>query len=162
MNATEQQNKIGFQLKLWKGQFPLVWMAPLNSILISMYSESDLSLHMSLQGFSTHTMEQIRSAVNGNGEFWVCTDGINLLGYLLGGMSKDINNELTYVVRQAWVSTLIRRTPIVKQMLGSILMNAKANFCKHVVLSAARNEKAYLRWLGKGWNRYVTLLRGEL
>lgn len=162
MKTLEKDPTTSFQLKLWKGPFPLTWIAPLQSILISMYQESNIAPHMSLQGFTTHTMEQIIAATNGNGEFWICTDGINLLGYLLGGINKDINNEPTYVVRQAWVSPSIRRQPIVKGMLNSILLNAKSNFCKHVVIAAARSEKAYLRWLGKGWNRYITLLRGEL
>ena len=162
MNTLNKEQKTEFQLRLWKGPFPVLWIPKLNSILLSMYMESGMTTQMSVGGYSTHTMEQIIAACNGQGEFWICSEGSELFGFLLGNVCKDVNNEPTYVIRQAWVSPSIRRTPIVKQMLSSILLNAKSNFCKHVLLVSSRNEKAYLRWLGHGWKRFTTVLKGEL
>lgn len=158
----EKPVELDVTMRLWRGAFPLLWIEQLKDILAQMYWESTLDQHMQLDGFVAHTMDQIVAACIGNGELWVCSDGTNLLGYMLGALTKDINNEMTYVVRQGWVHQSLRRSPKVKEMLRTILLNAKQNFCRHVVIVTSRNPDVYLRWLGKGWARLSTALRGTL
>jgi hypothetical protein len=158
--ALETEKKVDVQLRQWKGPFPLIWIDQLKAILEEMYTESLMEDHSTKEGFITYTMNQITLACSGQGELWICTDGKDLLGYLLS--VRDFGIMTTYIVKQAWVHKSIRRTPKVKEMLSSILLNAKSNFCQRALIVATRNEKAYLRWLGKDWSKYTTTLKGEL
>jgi hypothetical protein len=160
MQTVEKEIKMEVQLKLWKGPFPLIWIDRLKIILEQMYVESMMDDHSTKEGFITYTMNQITLACSGQGELWICTDGKDLLGYLLG--VRDFGIMTTYIIKQGWVHKSIRRTAKVKEMLSSILLNAKANFCQRALIIATRNEKAYLRWLGNSWSKYTTTLKGEL
>lgn len=159
---TVSPKKIVFSLKLWRGPFYFHLIDSLKETIRSMYLESHVDFYMTEKGYMDHTWDQIMSAAMGQGEVWIALQDGKVVGWLLGGYNKDVDNEPTYVIKQAWVSPLIRRTPRVKEMLSQVLMNAKSNFSKHVLIVSSRNTRAYLRWLGKGWVPVTTIIKGDI
>lgn len=159
---TTEKGTNKLDLRLWRGPFYYQLIENLKETIRSMYYESHVDLYMSEKGYVDHTWDQMMAAALGQGEFWVEFQEGKVAGWLLGAYSKEFDNEPTYVIKQAWVDPLLRRTPRVKEMLAQILMNAKSNFAKHVLIVSSRNTKAYLRWLGKGWVPVTTIIKGEL
>lgn len=149
-------------LRLWRGTMPIPLVQELRKAVYSMFTESHSDVSLTQKGFVDHSWNQIVSAAAGQGELWVSQKDGHLVGYLIAGYNNDVDNEPTYVIRQAWVHESLRRTPEVKIMLRRILGNAKSNFAQHVLIISSRHEKAYLRWLGRGWSHYVSILRSEL
>lgn len=158
----ETTKRVAFALKLWRGPFPIHLVDNLRETVRQMYHQSHVDLYMSEKGYVDHTWEEMLGAVSGQGELWIALQDGKVVGFLLGGYNKEVENEPTYVIKQAWVDPLLRRTSRVKEMLAQVLMNAKSNFCKHVLIVSSRNTRAYLRWLGKGWMPVSTILKGEL
>src|SRR6267142_4872160 len=150
MIDTKTKPRISFSLKLWRGSFPVHLVDNLKDTIQQMYRQSHVDFYMTEKGFSDHTWETMISAIAGQGELWIALQDGKVVGWLLSGYSKEIDNEPTFVIRQAWVDPVIRRTPRVKEMLGTILFNAKSNLAKHVLIVSSRSTRAYLRWLGKG------------
>lgn len=144
------------------GQMPCAVIDSLKVAIRSMYVDSHVDFIYTEKGYVDHTWEMITLACSGSGELWLATLGQEIVGFLLAAYSKEVDNEPTFVIRQAWVSQKIRRNPAVKQMLGRILSNAKMNFAKHVLIVSSRNPNAYIRWLGKGWKKITTVIKGDL
>jgi hypothetical protein len=151
-----------YVVKIWRGAMPLPMIDQFRSILVLMYHEAGIDGYMSEKGYTDHAWDQIAAACNGVGELWVAMEGGKLLGFLLAGYNKDVDNAATYVLKQAWVEPSMRRTRKVKHCLATILTHAKSNFCRHVLLIASRNPRAYMRWLGRGWHQVTTVLKGDL
>lgn len=164
MNQTKNQTekKPAFALKLWRGPFPVHLIGSLKDAIRSMYRDSRVDLYMTEKGYVDHTWESLMAAVMGNGELWIALQDGKVVGFLLSGYSKEVDNEPTFIIRQAWIDPILRRTPKVKEMLTAILLNAKSNFSKHVLIVSSRSTKAYLRWLGKGWSPVSTIIKGAL
>lgn len=154
--------KPAFAYKLWRGPFPYHLVDDFRQAIRTMYYESHVDLYMSEKGYVDHTWEQIMAAASGNGELWIAFQDGKVVGFLLAGYSKEVDNEPTFIIRQGWVDPMLRRTPRVKEMLGGILYNAKSNFAKHVLIVSSRNPRAYIRWLGSGWSQTSTILKGAL
>lgn len=163
MNATSNKTERStFSLKIWRGSMPIQLIDSLRKAVRSMWEDSRVDLFLSEKGYTDHTWESMMGAAGGSGELWLAIEGGRVLGFLLAGYSKEVDNEPTFVIKQAWVDPEIRRTDKVKSMLTAILLNAKSNFAKHVLIVSSRNTKAYLRWLGKGWIPVTTILKGDL
>jgi hypothetical protein len=159
---TEPIPKTVFSLKLWRGPFYFHLIDNLKETIRTMYQESHVDFYMTEKGYVDHTWESMMASAMGNGELWIAIQDGKVVGWLIGCYSKEVDNEPTYTIRQAWVDPLLRRTPKVKEMLTQILMNAKSNFSKHVLIVSSRNTKSYLRWLGKGWIPVTTIIKGDL
>lgn len=159
---TATEKKSAFALRLWRGPFPSHLIYSLRLALHNMYRDSHCDLYLTEKGYTDHTWESIVAATGGSGEFWVALQDGEVVGFLLAGYSKEIENEPTFIIKQAWVDPVLRRTPKVKEMLGTILHNAKSNFARHVLIVSSRNTRAYLRWLGMGWIPVSTILKGDL
>lgn len=162
ITETETKSKTAFSLKLWRGPFYPHMIDQLLETLLAMYLESHVDFYMTEKGYVDHTWEAMMAAVAGNGELWIAMQDGRVLGWLLSSYSKEVDNQPTFIIRQAWVDSTLRRTPRVKEMFGQILMNAKSNFARHVLIVSSRNTKAYLRWLGKGWVPVTTIIKGDL
>lgn len=115
-------------------------------------------------GFYNQTINAMYAAVyRGNGDLWLGYDENGcLLAYVMGHVTTDIDNRLTYWLGQAWVSPTIRGNSTVKEWWQKIRAQAKEYMCKHIVIVSARNNEAYCRWLGKGWHEYATLLKEDI
>lgn len=151
-----------FALRLWRGPFPVHLVDELRICLKEMYTDSYVNYYLTEKGYIDHTMESVISAFNGNGECWIALQDGKVVGFLLAGYSKEVDNEMTFIIKQAWVHPILRRTPRVKEMLRTITLNAKSLLARHVLIVSSRNPRAYLRWLGKGWQPVSTILKGEL
>lgn len=115
-------------------------------------------------GVFNQTIESIASAtfMRGTNDFWMADDGENILGYLLAGVVKDIDNQFCYWVHQAWVAPEMRGTPDVKRWWASVREVAKAKFCRHLVIVSSRNPQAYSRFLGHDLKEYAVLMMENL
>lgn len=164
MNVTKQETskKVAFSLRLWRGQFPSHLVDNFQFTIRRMYRESYADGYLTEKGYIDHTWEQIMAGMGGNGECWIALQDGKVVGWLLAAYSKEVDNEPTFIIRQAWVDPILRRTGRVKEMLGTILFNAKSNLAKHVLIVSSRNPRAYMRWLGKGWQPVSTILKGDL
>lgn len=162
LSKTSTVKKPAFALRLWRGPFPQHLVASLEEAVRAMHKDSYVDSYMTEKGFVDHTWEGIMAAFGGQSECWVALQDGKVVGFLLAAYSKEIDNEPTFIIKQAWVHPIIRRTPRVKEMLGTILYNAKANLAKHVLIVSSRNPRSYLRWLGKGWSPISTVLKGDL
>lgn len=117
-------------------------------------------------GMFNQTIESIAQATmfsaNNAQHFWLADNGSEVLAYALAHISKDIDNKLTYTISQAWASPQLRGKKIIKVWWQKVRSEAKRNMCKHIMLPASRHVKPYLRFLGKDYHEYVTLLKEDL
>jgi hypothetical protein len=146
----------------WQGPLPLNLVDQLKAAILAMYKESHVDLYMSEKGFVDGTWTVVMESSRGNGELWLGVEGDTLFAFGLCGYSKEVDNEPTFVIKQAWADYSIRRTPRVKEIFSTVLAHAKSHFCKHVLIVSSRSTKAYLRWLPKGWRPVSTILKGDL
>ena len=115
------------------------------------------------EGFYLQTLETIGNAIFKNlGDFWLIYEGSKACGYAIGSITRDIDNKLTYWGTQAYADPKIRHSPIVKEVWHSIRQYAKEHGCKHFAIISSRSTKAYLRYLGKQWHEYATILKEDI
>jgi hypothetical protein len=141
-------------------------LPPLNDLAIERAVKAfteEVDVKGNVVGFFKQTMAGIHAAVfEERGDFWLSTENGEVLGYLMGRMAFDVDNELTYWLSQAWIAPQLRRTPIVKQWFEQIRAHAKTSGCKHIIVVSGRGADAYCRFLGKGWHTYATLLKEDI
>ncbi len=140
----------------------------MESVVKDFCQESDKEYHScnDLNGLFQQTMENIGNVVINrptNQFIWIDAD-INgkILAYVLTHISKDIDNKLCYYMTQAWLHPSLRNTGYSKQAIELLRQHAKQKWCKHIVVVSSRNTKAYLRFLGKQWHVYTTLLKEDI
>ena len=117
------------------------------------------------QGLYNQTLESMAGILmfNQDGrQLWMADHEGEVFSYAMAHVSKDVDNKLCYWITQAWVSPKCRRHPVVKAWYEQLRAEAKKLFCKHIILPSSRNEKAYIRFLGKKYHKYVTLLKEDI
>lgn len=116
------------------------------------------------EGFFRQTLQAIAAAsyLGQGGELWLGMSHGKLVTYILAHIGNDYDGRLAYTVTQAWVRKDQRGQKWVKWAWEKVRSRAKDCFCKHfVVLSSRGNDKAYCRFLGKGFNFYASILKEE-
>lgn len=116
-------------------------------------------------GLYTQTLEGIAAATyfkTPGRFFWLAWHEGKVLAYCLSSVSRDVDNELTYHLEQAWVAKNVRSHPIVKQWYQKFRAHAKQLLCSHITVVSCRNTEAYLRFLGAGWHQYLTILKEDI
>ncbi len=114
--------------------------------------------HQTIEGIAAATvfkMDQSR-------QFWVADEEGEVMAYALTHVSKDVDNSLCFWMTQAWVHPILRGSKQVKGWLQLLRAEAKKNLCKHIIIPSSRENRAYCRFLGKGWKPYVTLLKEDI
>lgn len=117
-----------------------------------------------LGGFYQHTLQSIASAsiLNQGGDLWLGIKDGELYTYILAHIGQDVDHRLAYIVTQAWVREDQRGKPWVKWAWEKVRQRAKDSFCGHLmVISSRGNDKAYCRFLGKGFRPYASILKEE-
>lgn len=112
---------------------------------------------MTLEGMLNATLLEHK-----NNTLWLAEEGGEVKCYVLTTFVKDVDNSLCCSITQAWVSKELRRDPIIKQWREQLYEYAKKHFCKHILIPSSRSEKAYLRWLGPNFHKYLTILKSDL
>lgn len=128
---------------------------------------AETNIQANREGLYNQTIESIAGATflkpaGGGGQFWLVEERDECLGYVLGSISKDVDNRLCYWISQAWLHPKYRGTGIVKEYWSSIKAHAKACFCKHIVVVSGRGDKVYQRFLGKGFHLYANLIKEDI
>lgn len=116
------------------------------------------------QGFYNQTLQAIAGAsyLGQGGELWLGTLNGNLVIYLLGHVGSDYDGRLSYTVTQAWVRKDQRGQKWVKWAWEQVRQRAKDCLCSHFAIFSSRgNDKAYCRFLGKGFHFYCSILKQE-
>ena len=115
-------------------------------------------------GLYNQTLEAIAGStiLNHGGDFWLGTDSNGVCAYALCRIVKDIDNRLTYWCAQSWMRSDIRGLKWYRFGMDKIRQRAKECFCSHLVIVSSRNADAYLRFLGKSWSLYASLLKFDL
>lgn len=93
---------------------------------------------------------------------WLAENDGEVIAWVLCHVSKDVDNQLCYWMTDAWVDKSTRSHPIVKQWYQLLREDAKRLMCKHILIPSSRNTKAYLRYLGKGWHKYLEILKEDI
>jgi hypothetical protein len=118
------------------------------------------------QGLYSQTLENIAACLMNKGDdsrhFWLAWDGDEVAAYVLCSISRDVDNRLCYWMTQCWVNPKLRRQACVKEWFQLLREEAKRKLCKHIIIPASRNSKAYLRFLGQGWHEYTRLLKEDI
>lgn len=118
-----------------------------------------------IQGFYHQTLKGIANAsyLNQGGDLWLGMLDGQLVTYILAHVGQDIDHKLTYTVSQAWVRKDQRGKPWVKWAWEKVRQRAKDCLCGHfMVISSRGNDKAYCRFLGKGFHYYASILKEEI
>lgn len=119
----------------------------------------------SKEGLYQQTLEGIAQTLffNQDGrQVWMVVHNGEILTYVLTHVSKDVDNQLCYWITQAWVDKRVRGHKIVKIWRDQLRAEAKRLLCKHIIIPSSRNEKAYFRFLGGNFHKYVTLLKEDI
>lgn len=117
------------------------------------------------EGFFRQTLQAIANASYGGGagDLWLGFMSGRLVTYILAHVTNDIDGRLDYFVSQAWVRNDQRGKPWVKEAWQKVRQRAKDCFCKHFSISSSRgNDDVYCRFLGKGFHKYISVLKEEL
>jgi predicted N-acetyltransferase YhbS len=116
------------------------------------------------KGFYQQTLNVIADSIinNGTRQFWLATHESEVITYVLTHVSIDVDNTKCFWITQAWVNPKARGHKIIKIWRDKLFEEAKKLGCKHVLVPSSRGEKAYCRFLGEGWHKYVTLLKKDL
>ena len=126
-------------------------------------SATDIDIKGERDGFIVQTVAGIiRACTKDEGDFWALMEGDDLLGYVLGRLTVEVDNKLTYWLAQAWVDKRARGKKGVKAAWQQIRAYAKARGCKHIVVVSSRGTDAYCRFLGRGWHEYARLLKEDI
>lgn len=123
------------------------------------------SVPVNSDGLFNQIIENIASVVTFRvpGRYlWLAEEDGEVIAWALTHISKDVDNSLCYWQTDAWVAKQWRGRPEVKEWNKKLEEDAKANFCKHIIIPSSRNSKAYCRFLGEGWHPYVVLLKKDL
>ena len=116
-------------------------------------------------GLYNQTLECIAQAVlfkQDGRQFWMAEHDGEVYAYALAHVSKDVDNCLCYWITQAWVHPQVRHHKIVKIWRDQLIEQAKKCMCKHILIPSSRSTRAYLRFLGHGFHKYVELLKADL
>lgn len=121
--------------------------------------------HSDPKGLYQQTLEGIAQSVlfhvDGR-QFWMAEYEGEVMAYAMTHISKDVDNQLCYWMTQAWVHPQIRHHKIVKIWKDQLIAEGKRLMCRHIIVPSSRGMKGYLRFLGKGWHKYVELLKINL
>lgn len=157
--------------KITSPQFEVVKTIPegmskqIEEAVVDFIKTSHVPEGVDLRGFYHQTLEAIANAsyLNGGGELWLGILDGELVTYILARICKDFDHRMTYQVSQAWVRKDQRGKPWVKEAWNKVRARAKSCFCYHFsVISSRGNDKAYCRFLGKGFRFYASILKEEL
>jgi len=126
-----------------------------------------LDVPLNKDGLFNQIIENIASIIlfktNPTGQFWIeIDDKGEVVTWALAHMAKDVDNTLCFIATDAWVRKDFRFKPEVKKWFEELRKEAKRNMCKHFIIPSSRNTKAYCRFLGGGFHKYVTLLKEDL
>ena len=115
-------------------------------------------------GFYAQTLNVIAEAIvnNGDRQFWMSAHDNEVINYALAHVSIDVDNNKCFWITQAYVNPKARGHKIVKIWRDKLIEEAKKQGCKHIIIPSSRGEKAYCRFLGEGWHKYVTLLKKDI
>lgn len=115
-------------------------------------------------GFYQQTLQTIAGStvLGGTGDFWLGVDDRGVWGYAICRVVQDIDNRLTYWCSQSWMRPDMRGRKWYAYGMEKIKARARACFCAHLVIVSSRNADAYLRFLGKNWTTYATLLKEDI
>lgn len=118
------------------------------------------------RGLYQQTVENIAAAtvfkIDNSRQFWLADEEGEVMAYALTHVSKDVDNSLCFWMTQAWVHPILRGSKQVKGWIQLFRAEAKKNLCKHIIIPSSRENRAYCRFLGKGWKPYVTLLKEDI
>jgi hypothetical protein len=141
-------------------------MAPQIEMAVRDFIESShLPDGVDREGFFRQTLQAIAAAsyLNQGGELWLGFMGGRLVTYILAHVGNDYDGRLAMTVTQAWVRKDQRGQSWVKEAWEKVRQRAKDCLCKHFsVLSSRGNDKAYCRFLGKGFHFYASILKEEI
>lgn len=118
-----------------------------------------------LDGFYQQTLQSIasRTVLGGAGDLWLGILNGELHTYIIATLQPDFDGKLSYTVLQAWVRKDQRGKPWVKKAWNTVRQRAKESFASHfAVLSTRGKDKAYCRFLGKGFHPYASVLKEEI
>ena len=122
--------------------------------------------NVNIEGMYDQTLKSIAQSIifdtSEKQQFWMADDGTDVMAYYLAHICIDVDDQLTYTISQAWVYPSLRGKPIVKQWWKQMQEQAQKCLCKHIMIPASRHVKPYLRFLGKGFHEYVTLIKKDL
>lgn len=116
------------------------------------------------KGFYYQTLQAIAGAsyLGQGGELWLGFMHGRLVTYILAHIGNDFDGRLAYTVTQAWVRKDQRGQKWVKWAWEMVRQRAKDCLCHHfAIFSTRRNDKAYCRFLGKGFHFYSSILKEE-
>lgn len=158
--------------KVTKPRFELCKTIPegipkqIEAAVVDFMKTSHMPEGIDLNSFYNQTLQSIaaRSVMNQpGGDLWLGICDGELYTYILAHMGADLDGRMAYTVTQAWVRKDQYRKPWVKEAWEKVRQRAKSVFAKHfVVISSRGNDKAYCRFLGKGFHFYASLLKEEL
>jgi hypothetical protein len=95
--------------------------------------------------------------------FWLSEgDDGEVAAWAMTQIKKSVDNTLCYWMLNAWVDPKYRFTPFVQESIAKVRKDAKWYGCRHLLIPSSRNAKAYCRFLGGGFHKYLTILKEDI
>lgn len=121
---------------------------------------------VNIGGMYDQTLKSIAQSImfdtSNKQQFWMADDGTDVMAYALAHITVDLDDQFTYIIAQAWVHPKIRGQKYTKIWWKQLQEEAERSFCKHIMLPASRKVAPYIRFLGKGFTEYATLLKKDI
>lgn len=132
---------------------------------ITAFIEQSNSGNVDKDGYYNQLVENIAAVVlfkTPGRYFWLAEEDGEVAAWALTHISKDVDNKLCYWQTDAWIHPKWRGKKLAKHWNLALEEDARANFCRHILIPSSRGDKAYCRFLGEGWHTYVVLLKKDL
>lgn len=116
-------------------------------------------------GLYQETLESIANASFmglGGRDFFLAVEDGEVVAFALCMVDKGLGNRLCYRISKVWVHKKYRHTKQVKIWFQQLRERAKNLLCQHITVPSSRGDKAYCRFLGKGWHPYMVMLKEDL
>lgn len=95
-------------------------------------------------------------------QFWLAHENGEVKAFALSHWAIDVDGKMCLWLTDAWIHPSIRGIKQAKEYFNVLREFGKKSLCKHLLVVSSRNNKAYCRFLGRGWKPFLTVLKEDI
>lgn len=95
-------------------------------------------------------------------QFWLAYENGKVVAFCFSHWAIGVDGRMCLWLTDAWINKEYRGIKTAKEYFKTLREFAQKSLCKHILVVSSRNDKAYCRFLGKGWKPYLTVLKEDI